>query len=82
MQTFTHATHANDAVRKHGFPDGVVRLLCGLARATGSAKATATDDPCGMQLFVYWHCNERAFSCEVFDGRIAGGKQLERFLVR
>ena len=82
MQTFTHASHANSLVRKHGFPDGLLQLLCGIARANGSAKATATDDPCGAQLFVYWHQDPREFSCEVFDGLLSGGVQLERFNIR
>jgi hypothetical protein len=82
MQTFTHASHANHITRKHGFPDGVLQLLCGLARATGSAQATATNDPCGMQLYVYWCSEPREFSCEVFDGRLSGGVQLERFNIR
>lgn len=82
MQTFTHASHANPVVRKHGFPDGVMQLLCGVARATGSAKATATADPCGMQLLVYYYEEERVFACEVIDGRMAVGSQLERFNIR
>lgn len=82
MQTFTHASHANAVVRKHGFPDGVMQILCGVARCTGHARATATADECGMQLAVLWHPDDKAFMCEVFDGRLAGGKQLERFNIR
>lgn len=82
MQTFTHASHANPVLKRHGFPPGVLQFLCGLARATGSAKATATDDPCGLQLFVYWQPDEQAFACEVFDGRLMVGSQLERFNIR
>lgn len=81
MQTFTHCSHANAVVRKHGFPDGVMQMLCGLARANGSAKATASDDPCGMQLFVCWYPEVKTFACEIFDGR-RSGLQLERFNVR
>ncbi len=82
MTTFTHASQADALVGRHGFPDGVVRLLCGIARATGWAKSTATNDACGVQLVVCWYPVHKVFSCEVFDGRRKVGQQLERFNVR
>jgi hypothetical protein len=82
MTTFTHASHADALVKRHGFPDGTVRLLCGVARATGWAKSTLTDDPCGMQLLVCWFPVQKVFACEVIDGRRRVCDQLERFNVR
>ena len=82
MTTFTHASHADALVMRHGFPAGTVRLLCGLARATGWAKSTATQDQCGVQLLVCWYPVHKTFSCEVLDGRRKVGQQLERFNVR
>lgn len=82
VPTFAYASHADSVVAKYGFPPGVVRMLCAIARIEGFSTGTSTQNECGPQLTVWWLPEPRVFACEVFDGRIAGGKQLERFNVR